>query len=219
MTELYFGNPDASTVLIQMVDDHDLGMIENEIKHLQALSGRDFYLIAVKVDHWNDDLSPWKSPAVFGERDFGEGAAETLNYLLTDILPGAGEKDCFLGGYSLAGLFALWAAFQTDRIKGTAAVSPSVWFPGFVDYIQENRIYARKIYLSLGNREEKTRHPVMAQVGTAIRRTYDILKERVEDCILEWNPGNHFHEPDLRMAKAFAWIMRDQSTGVHYETN
>ena len=24
---------------------------------------------------------------------------------------------------------------------------------------------------------------------------------------LEWNPGNHFKEPGLRTAKAFAWVM------------
>ena len=39
----------------------------------------------------------------------------------------------YLGGYSLAGFFSLWAAYQTDRFAGVAAVSPSVWFPGWMD--------------------------------------------------------------------------------------
>ena len=26
---------------------------------------------------------------------------------------------------------------------------------------------------------------------------------------LEWNPGNHFRDPGLRTAKAFAWVMKN----------
>ena len=45
-------------------------------------------------------------------------------------------------------------------------------------------------------------------VGDSIRRLHQIY-ERVEDIetILEWNEGNHFREPELRMAKGFAWLM------------
>ena len=28
------------------------------------------------------------------------------------------------------------------------------------------------------------------------------------DTVLEWNPGNHFRDADIRTAKAFAWAMR-----------
>ena len=64
------------------------------------------------------------------------------------------------------------------------------------------------MYLSLGDREERTRNPVMARVGEAIRETEDILKSAGKDCVLEWNKGNHFKEPDVRTAKAFAWLLR-----------
>jgi hypothetical protein len=33
------------------------------------------------------------------------------------------------------------------------------------------------------------------------------LKKEGKECILEWNKGNHFKQPDLRTAKAFAWLM------------
>ena len=29
------------------------------------------------------------------------------------------------------------------------------------------------------------------------------------NCTLEWNQGNHFREPDIRTAKAFAWVMAE----------
>ena len=112
-----------------------------------------------------------------------------------------------LGGYSLAGLFALWASYQTDRFEGIVAASPSVWFPKWIEYATINKPLAKSIYLSLGDKEEKTKNPVMAQVGNAIRKQEELLKGQVEKTILEWNPGNHFVDSEKRMAKGFAWVM------------
>lgn len=208
-----YGRPDADTLLFQMVDDHDLEVIEREVSHIRELSGgQDFCLTAVKVNNWNKDLSPWPVPAVFGNEDFGDGAAGTLEYLLNEVVPEAdtsasSEKRLYIGGYSLAGLFALWTGYQTDRFDGIAAASPSVWFPHFTEYMCENRIRTDAVCLSLGDREERTKNPLMAQVGNAIRKAESILRDAGTDCILEWNKGSHFKEPDLRTAKAFAWLM------------
>ena len=113
----------------------------------------------------------------------------------------------FIGGYSLAGLFALWAAYQTDAFFGVAAASPSVWFPGFAEYMRQNRIQSNAVYLSLGNREEKTHNPVMATVRDRIQEAHALVKAQGVNCFLEWNEGNHFKEPDLRTAKAFLWVL------------
>ena len=206
MTRFEYGNQESTNVLIQMVDDHDLSVIENEVNTIIERAGDDFYLIALKVDDWNYDLSPWTAPAVFGDEAFGGGAEETLSRVLAE-LNDSGKK-YYIGGYSLAGLFALWAAFQTDRFEGVAAASPSIWFPGFVDYMRNNQINTRKVYLSLGDREEKTRNPVMASVGDCIRAGYEILREKGAACTLEWNKGNHFKEADIRTAAAFTWVMK-----------
>ena len=209
-----YGNTDADTLLLQMVDDHDLDFIESEISQIRELTGgQDFCLKAVKVESWNHDLSPWPAPPVFGKEGFGDGAARTLQFLEENALPdparGAAQspKRVFIGGYSLAGLFALWAGYQTDRFDGIAAASPSIWFPDFTKYMRENRMNAEAVYLSLGDREERTRNPLMSQVGNAVRSAEAILRESGKDCILEWNKGNHFKDPDLRTAKAFAWLM------------
>ncbi len=200
-----YGNPAASIVLIQPVDDHDLAGIENEASEIGKRTDKDFYLIAVKVEKWNADLSPWTAPPVFGKEGFGNGAAQTLHTILKYCADR--KKTYFIGGYSLAGLFALWAAYQTEVFSGVAAASPSVWFPGFTDYMKENWMLAQAAYLSLGDREEKTRNPVMATVGDRIREAHELLKAQGIDAALEWNPGNHFKEPDIRTAKAFAWVM------------
>ena len=209
-----YGDPAADILLVQMVDDHDLEVIESEVSFIEEFSGgQSFCLKAVKVDNWNKDLSPWPAPAVFGREDFGAGAEETLAYLLKEAVPQNIDlpKKVYIGGYSLAGFFALWAGYQTEVFSGIAAASPSIWFPGFTEYMKENELHARAVYLSLGDREERTRNPVMARVGDAIREAYAHLQETGVDCVLEWNKGNHFKEPDLRTARAFAWVMEDRS--------
>ena len=201
-----YGKPEAEHVLVQMVDDHDLAVIENEVEAIRQNADKDFLLLAVPVKDWNQDLSPWRAPAVFGNNDFGDGAQNTL-LVVTDLCQNK-NKNYYIGGYSLAGLFALWAAYKTDIFKGVAAASPSIWFPGFIDYMKERQIRCHDVYLSLGDKEEKTRNPVMATVGEKIQEAHVILEQQGNCCVLEWNQGNHFKDPDLRTAKAFSWLLR-----------
>ncbi len=213
MKIFHYGDEESNTVLIQMVDDHDMEVIENEVKLIENLSGTsDFYLIAIKVNSWNKDLSPWEAPAVFGNEPFGGGAETSLKVIMDEVIEplknsSSEEIKLFIGGYSLSGLFALWSVYQTDIFSGCAAASPSVWFPGFTEYISDKDILTEKVYLSLGDKEAKTRNPVMSQVGVAIQKIHDMLNGKV-DVKLEWNQGNHFKEPDLRTAKGFAWLLK-----------
>ena len=206
MTRYEYGNPASSRVLIQMVDDHDLSGMEREVNAIRDQAGDDFFLVALKVEDWNRDLSPWKAPAVFGNKGFGGGAEKTLSLVRSEMADP--EKKYYIGGYSLSGLFALWAAFQAEGFAGVAAASPSVWFPGFVEYMAGHPVHAGKVYLSLGDREEKTGNPVMASVGDRIRAGYEILRGKGIPCVLEWNKGGHFRDADLRTAAAFAWVLK-----------
>ena len=71
--------------------------------------------------------------------------------------------------------------------------------------MKENEIRCKAVYLSLGDKEEKARNPVMASVGACIREASEVLKNKEVNTILEWNPGNHFKDADIRTARAFAW--------------
>ncbi|MCR5742882.1 MAG: esterase [Lachnospiraceae bacterium] len=200
-----YGNPSSGLVLIQPVDAHDLQIMESEVGLIADKCGQDFKLVAVLVDDWNADLSPWEADAVFGKVGFAGGSADTLREVLNYCSDSS--KTYLIGGYSLAGLFSLWAAFNTDVFKGVAAASPSVWFPNFTDYMKEHDMKASHVYLSLGDREEKTKNPVMARVGDCIRQANDVLISQGVDTHLTWNVGNHFKDSDVRTAKAFAWLI------------
>lgn len=203
-----YDDKNARNILIQPVDRRELTTIEKEVALIKEYSRIDFCLVAFVVEDWSKELSPWNAPAVFSKEDFGDGARNTLSEILQ--YTNDTEKNYYLGGYSLAGFFALWSAYQTDKFSGIAAVSPSVWFPNFIDYMRVHEPQANNIYLSLGDKEEKTKNPTMSQVGNAIREGYEVLKEYHIKCTLEWNRGNHFKEPELRMAKGFAWLLSNE---------
>ena len=202
----------AKYLLIQPIDEHDLEVLDQEFKAIKELSDKPFSLAAFMIKDWNQELTPWAAPPVFGKVPFGNGAEKTLKFITSQLLSEVQENipHLILGGYSLAGLFALWAGYQTDRFEGIAAASPSVWYPQWIDYASENKPLAKSVYLSLGDKEEKAKNPVMAQVGNAIRKQHELLTEQKINTILEWNAGNHFVDSDKRMAKGFAWLINNR---------
>ncbi|MCR5296006.1 MAG: esterase [Clostridiales bacterium] len=208
-----FGSPEAPVVLIEPI--HVPEGMDREAELIRELSGWDFRLRAVRVD-WFRDLSPWSAPPVSGNIPFGDGAEDTLAEILK--LTGEPGKRYILGGYSMGGLFALWAACRTGAFSAVAAASPSVWFPGFTEYMFSGSVRTGGIYLSLGDREEKTRNPVMAGVGDRIREIHAWLQAQGIPCCLEWNEGNHFRDLEERMAKGFAWAIRESEITETYRS-
>ena len=202
-------------LLIQPIDEHDLEVLDNEVATVQSLTNKSFTLVAFEIKDWQSELTPWTSPAVFGKVPFGEGASATLSFIKDTLIPQLEQMElfdkngmqCVFGGYSLAGFFALWSSYQTKLFGGIAAVSPSVWYPQWMEYAKDNKPLATTVYLSLGDKEEKTKNPIMAQVGNCIRKQQELLTAQGINTILEWNPGNHFQHSDERTAKGFAWIM------------
>ena len=210
-----YGEPPAEYLLLQMTGEHELQSMDSEVA-ASAQSAHHFLFAAIPVESWNDALSPREAPAVWGKQSFGGKAAETLPFLTEQVIPTLMQQFCLpknvkiiLGGYSLAGLFALWASTQTDLFYGVAAASPSVWFPGWMEFEQQHPIQAQHIYLSLGDKEEHTKNTIMAAVGDNIRTLHSRLTERGADYTLEWNSGGHFKNADLRTAKAFQWAMEE----------
>ena len=210
------GQPGQSEqLLVQPIDSHDLEVLDEEVAIIESQTTKPFVLVAFEVKDWFCELTPWAAPAVFGNTPFGDGAENTLSFvkdvLLHDLqkrqLFEAETMKCLIGGYSLAGFFALWSSFQTPLFHGIAAVSPSVWYPDWIGYAVTHKPKASFVYLSLGDKEEKTKNPIMAQVGECIRRLHELLATQGINTILEWNKGNHFQHTGERTANGFAWLM------------
>ncbi len=206
----------AIYLLIQPVDEHDIEVLDNEVEEILNNTDKHFSLIAFKIEDWNNELSPWEAPPAFGKKSFGSGAKDTLEFIESRLIPPVKEKydysddvKVILGGYSLAGLFSLWSAYKSKTFSGIAAASPSVWFNGWDEFMNNNTPLSNTIYLSLGDTEEKTKNKVMSAVGDNIRKQEQLLKNDNINTILEWNKGGHFSNSDIRVAKAFVWCIEN----------
>ena len=148
----------VKAVIIQPVDDHDLEGLEHEVEWIAGHTKEGFLLAAFKVNDWNHELAPWRAKAVFGKEDFGEGAGETLDFVTKGLIPELKSqydlKDdvkYIIGGYSLAGLFSLWCAYNTDVFEAVVGASPSVWYPGWMEYIYDKQFKIENLDMVSGD--------------------------------------------------------------------
>ena len=189
---------------------------EGVYKELQNMGCTSINLLVVGNIDWNHDMSPWYMPSIYSkEKSFSGGADEYLRLLIEEILPKANElikgepKFTGIAGYSLAGLFAIYAMYKTDVFDRVASMSGSLWFSNFIEYCKRNE-YKRlpdKIYFSLGDKEANTRNPLLKTVQDKTIELSEYFKSLGTDVIFELNPGNHFTDTILRSARGIKAIL------------
>ena len=189
---------------------------EDVYQALQNMGCTSINLLVVGNIDWNHDMSPWYMPSIYSkEKSFSGGADEYLRLLIDEILLKAKEliegepKFTGIAGYSLAGLFAVYAMYKTDVFDRVASMSGSLWFSNFIEYCKRNE-YKRlpdKIYFSLGDKEANTRNPVLKTVQDKTIELSEYFKILGSEVIFELNPGNHFTDKILRSAKGIKAIL------------
>lgn len=205
------GTPKA--VLIQLTARHERKTIDSELSLIEQGSQMGFVFVGIDLQQWALSLMPWADEAVARDPEVGRHAIDTLDYVTRQLLPYIynryGQLPCILGGYSLGGLFSLWAASECPLFDAVAAASPSVWIKNWDNYADSHPSMARKVYMSLGDREEHARNQRMAAVGDCIRRHHERLKAQLGSgsTTLAWNKGGHFDHENQRMADAFLWCL------------
>ena len=189
---------------------------EAVVKLLQGQEYFSFPLLCINNLNWQKDMCPWDSPALIkNEKDFIGGADEYLFLLEKEIIPRAveilGEEPTYyaLAGYSLAGLFALYAGYRSPLFSRIASVSGSLWYPDFVSFAKEKKMLRtpEKLYFSLGTEEAKTKHAVLSTIERKTRELVEHYQSSGYCVNFEQNPGNHFCEVEQRIEKGIRWIM------------
>ena len=175
-----------------------------------------FNLVSIYDFNADADLSPWEAENIWkGQPPFSGKAAEHLQELIESVFPEveshlpAPSSYLAMAGYSLAGLFTLWSVWNTDCFKRIACISSSFWYPDLITYIQTHQMMAKPAYLyfSLGDKESKTKHPLMKQVEERTQTVYELIQAQQIPTIFEMNPGNHFKDSDKRTARGIQWIV------------
>lgn len=186
------------------------------VDELKKLGAGDLNLLSIGNLKWEHDMSPWYCPPLsLQDMPFTGGADEYLKLLLSEILPAAMEKvdgkpvHRSIAGYSLAGLFALYAMYRCDAFDRVASMSGSLWFPDFKEYCMEHEMKQMpdKVYLSLGDREAKTGNELLKTVQENTEAIVAHYRELGMDVDLEMNPGNHFKAAAHRSAKGILAIL------------
>ena len=182
----------------------------------QATGCPPFTLVAISDLDWNHDMVPWDSPPAFKNAEPCTGGADDYLRLLTrEIIPTA-EKELpgvpswrGIAGYSLAGLFALYAIYRTDLFSRIGSMSGSLWFPGMKDYIfsHESKRWPDCVYFSLGDKESKTRNPILRSVRQSTEEIQAFYQDKGIDTVFQLNPGNHYDHAAERTAAGIAWML------------
>lgn len=189
--------------------------INREVKVLATTATKGFAIVFFDTVEWAKALMPWQDEAVSRNEEVGRYASNTLEYIIESLIPWLHERfgklPCIIGGYSLGGLFALWAARQSAAFCAVAAASPSLWIKGWADFADNRSLNAQLAYVSLGDREEHCRNQRMARIGDCVRHEHLTLTNQIGSSAttLEWNSGGHFGNEAERTAKAFAWCIEN----------
>ena len=200
--------------LVYSIDYHENGQLLLDACKQVGCSG--FNLVTISGLHWNQELSPWPVETVVSRDDNFAGEADQWLSLLTgEVVPrverllDAPPAWRMLVGYSLAGLFAVWTAFHSDLFTRILSASGSMWYPGWLEYVAEHQLVAdvQGIYLSVGDKESTSRNAVLQTVGERTQAVAALMAERGIPSKFELNPGNHFKNPPLRVAKGIHWLL------------
>lgn len=176
----------------------------------------DFDLVTISELDWNADLSPWAAPSVVTDNDgFAGNAGGFTEFIRKSVIPYAesitgAPSYRIIAGYSMAGLYALYAPYITDIFSKSVCASGSVWYEGFVDFAENNGFVRCPdcIYLSLGDMESRTKNPVLSQTERCMDRLYHSYSQLGIPTIFEMNKGNHYKNAVLRLAKGIVWGLK-----------
>lgn len=208
---------EGTAPLVYSIDYHENGQLLLEACNQVDCHG--FNLVTISGLHWNQELSPWAVETVVSRDDRFTGCAPDMLALLTGEIVPQVERLLdtppawrLLAGYSMAGLFTVWTAFQTDLFSRILSASGSMWYPGWLEYAREHELAAplQGAYLSVGEMESTSRNAVLQTVGQRTQAMAALLTERGIPTKFELNPGNHFKNPPLRVVKGIKWLLHPE---------
>ena len=197
-------------VLNQYQDDTD-----DTVREIKNLTKWPFNLLAIHGLDWNDDLTPWPMGPI-GKGDAArKGLADIylgrLEELINLVKKENGLSPTWIGiaGYSLGGLFALYSGFKSNTFSRIASCSGSFWYEGFLPYCESHKLSEKvdRIYLSLGDKESRSKNHILATVEDNTKKIFGIIKDQGRQTTLVMNRGGHFIDAAKRTAMGIAYLL------------
>ena len=175
-----------------------------------------FHLVTVTKLRWEQELSPWACGPVISREDSFTGEADGYVRLLEDRIVPFVEGELrsptyrVIAGYSMGGLFAIYAPYVTRLFSASVSASGSVWFPEMLPFVRAHDFMKKPdaVYLSIGDRESRGKNPYLSMAESRGRELYSIYGGMGIDSVFELNPGNHYKDAEYRLARGITWILK-----------
>ena len=176
------------------------------------LSFPDTVFVSIKVEDWNRYLSPYRAENPFRKGDYFSGEADTLlasicNELISIVEKDEEVKERYLVGYSMGGLFSLYAGTINNTWKGVGSVSGSLWYLSYDEYISSHPLLTEKVYLSLRRKEKESRNKVLRTVEEKTNIIYETIKSEGIECTFRLQEGGHFQDEEKRIRDAVSYLL------------
>ena len=224
--KLNVGNKNISIYYDEQINSKTLPVVyfnafEEDREKIYDLTDKNYIFVSISNVDWNKEMSPWFMEKLFkSDLDYTGGADKYLDELINNIIPEVEKKIRYIGynilysalcGYSLAGLFSVYAMYKTDYFLKIASCSGSLWYPRFVQFAKENDFSSKveTLYFSLGNKEKNTKNTLMSKVEEVTNNLCDYYKSLGLNCIYEENEGNHFVDVEERIAKGIKYLVKE----------
>lgn len=174
----------------------------------KLFAGLNCTIVYVVISDWDNMLTPWPAKGLYhGDPDFKGEAPQFLHTLLDELIPAIEQAENLspqkraIAGYSLAGLFAVYAFANCDTFSCVGTMSGSFWYEGWVDYITSLKLSRQgcSAFVSLGDKERKAREKILHSVQKNTDITIQALESwgvKVQHHLV---PGGHFDNVEQRV--------------------
>ena len=201
---------DPQVLLIQPSARHEEKNdgVRREVDLIAQASPTGFAMVFFDCVEWARALMPWADDAVSRDAEVGRHAPDTLRFIEHTLQPWLRERfgalPCIIGGYSLGGLFALWAARNTDAFAAVAAASPSLWINGWGEYAAAHPILSpQATILALASGKSRAQNSTLKTQNSTPQHhhynTYSPLPRRLRRALSQ--PAHEAHRR-LRACRA-----------------
>lgn len=184
----------------------------------QLLPMKNCLAVMILSENRLDDYTPWTAKALNARfPDFGGKADNYIDWIRNNLLPELQNtfpvrtQAQMVGilGQSLGGLLNMYLYCSDASFWNYAAcVSPSVWYPGFLEYFQKaiSAGEPKRWFILSGTQEGAGHHDIKKDTVSNTRYIQKLLSEYGHDIEVMWDEGGHHDNLAERYKRALSWL-------------
>lgn len=189
------------------------------LKNQHFISELKYILVIIISENRLNDFSPWYAASENKKsHDFGGKGEDYIKWILDVLKPkidlsyrtlGDSENTAIMG-QSIGGLISLFCLCKTDKFSYAACISPSCWFPGFIEYLKKNIKEKNNlnVYISTGSLEGADHEDSRKHAVKSTEEIYGILASKFgTDSVTMYRDGGRHQDYLLqRFKSAMLWL-------------